>query len=181
MDVIAHALWAGAGVALLRRRRPVTARTALLTVVLAVLPDIPHLLPVLLWQMFADGSFAALFGHAVAVPGQEPPVAPAVEFWSHHLHCVFHSAVVAGVVTALAWVFLRKLWVPLLGWWSHILIDVFTHSVDYYPSPVLYPFTRAGFDGIAWNSPWFMVLNYLVLAGVYGWLWRNRRTARLPP
>ena len=180
MDILAHALWAGAGVALLRRRSVVTARTGLLTVALAVLPDIPHLLPVLLWEMIADGTFAAVLGYAVAVPGQAPPVAPAVEFWSHHLHCIFHSAVVAGVVTALTWVFLRKLWVPLLGWWSHILIDVFTHSVDYYPSPVLYPFTRAGFDGIAWNSPWFMVLNYLVLTGLYGWLWRSRRTANVP-
>ena len=181
MDILAHALWAGAGVALLRRRSVVTARTGLLTVALAVLPDIPHLLPVLLWEMIADGTFAAVLGYAVAVPGQAPPVAPAVEFWSHHLHCIFHSAVVAGVVTALAWAFLRKLWVPLLGWWSHILIDVVTHSVDYYPSPVLYPFTRAGFDGIAWNSPWFMVLNYLMLTGVYGWLWRSRRTVNVPP
>jgi hypothetical protein len=59
-----------------------------------------------------------------------------------------------------------KAWllIPLLGWWSHIVIDVFTHSADYYASPVLYPITQRGFDGIAWNTPWFMVLNYSVLA-----------------
>ncbi len=180
MDILAHALWAGAGVALLQRRRPVTARTGLLTIALAVLPDIPHLLPLLAWQIFGAGSFADVQAYAIAVPGQEPIVAAGVEFWSHHLHCIFHSAVVAGVITALAWRYLRNWLIPLMGWWSHILIDVFTHSVDYYPSPVLYPFTRAGFDGLAWNTPWFMVLNYLTLVGVYVWLWRSRRAAKAP-
>ena len=63
----------------------------------------------------------------------------------------------------------RTLWIPLLGWWSHIVLDVFTHSADYYPSPVLYPFTQRGFDGIAWNTPWFLALNYAAL--LLTWLW----------
>jgi hypothetical protein len=41
------------------------------------------------------------------------------------------------------WAVRRTLWLPLLGWWSHIVIDVFTHSADYYAVPVLYPFTSA--------------------------------------
>jgi hypothetical protein len=88
---------------------------------------------------------------------------------------VFHSALVAAAVTALLWVWLRRLWLPLLGWWSHIVIDVFTHSADFYPSPVFYPITYWGFDGIAWNQPWFMALNYAALLGVGVWLWRRRR------
>ena len=60
-------------------------------------------------------------------------------------------------------------------WWLHIVIDVFTHSVDFYPSPVLYPFTQRGFDGLAWNTPWFMLANYVALAGVGLWLlWRRK-------
>ena len=85
-----------------------------------------------------------------------------------------HSAVVAGAVTLLLWTIRRSLWLPLLGWWSHIVIDVFTHSADYYPSPVLYPLTQRGFDGLAWNTPSFLVLNYLALCAVGGWLWRYR-------
>jgi membrane-bound metal-dependent hydrolase YbcI (DUF457 family) len=65
---------------------------------------------------------------------------------------MMHSAVGAVVVTLLVWRLRRALWIPLLGWWSHIVIDVFTHSADDYPSPVLYPFTQRGFDGIAWNT-----------------------------
>jgi len=58
------------------------------------------------------------------------------------------------------------------------VIDVFTHSADYYPSPVLYPITQRGFDGLAWNTPWFLALNYFVLCAVGGSLWRSRRNAR---
>ena len=71
-----------------------------------------------------------------------------------------------------------SLWIPLLGWWSHILIDVFTHSADFYSSPVLYPLTMRGFDGIAWNAPWFMVLNYVSLVTAYAWFWMRRRRSR---
>jgi hypothetical protein len=94
---------------------------------------------------------------------------------SHHLHCVMHSALVAAAVTLLLWAVMRSLWLPLLGWWSHIVIDVFTHSADFYPSPVLYPITQRGFDGIAWNTPWFVVVNYAALAGVGVWLWMRRK------
>lgn len=179
MDVLAHALWAGAGMLLARRRWAITPRTAAATVALAVAPDIPHLLPILGWSVFGAGNAATVKGYAIAVPGQEPAVPPGVEWLSHNLHCVTHSAMVAAVATLLLWIWLRSLWVPLLGWWSHVVIDVFTHSVDYYPSPVLWPITRQGFDGVAWNTPLFMTLNYLALAATYLWLLRQRRPARV--
>jgi hypothetical protein len=59
----------------------------------------------------------------------------------------------------------------------HIVVDAFTHSADYYAVPVLYPFTYRGFDGVAWNAPWFMALNYVALATVSVWLairWKRR-------
>ena len=175
MDTLAHALWAGAGLALARRRWPITGRTVALTVALAALPDVFHLLPIIGAWLFGGGSLAALWAYAIAVPGQEPALPPLVILWSHKLHCVAHSAIVAGAVTLLLWAVRRALWVPLLGWWSHIVIDVFTHSVDYYPSPVLYPITERGFDGLAWNTPWFLALNYAALFATGLWLLRHRR------
>ena len=175
MDVLAHALWAGAGVLLARRRWTVTPRTAAATVALAVAPDIPHLLPILGWSVFGAGNAATVKGYAIAVPGQEPALPPEVEWLSHNLHCVTHSAIVAAVTTLLLWIWLQSLWVPLLGWWSHVVIDVFTHSVDYYPSPVFWPITRQGVNGVAWNTPLFMALNYLALAATYLWLLRSSR------
>ncbi len=149
-----------------------------MTLLLAALPDVFHLLPIIGWWWWGDGSFAVVRAFAIAVPGQETWVPPLVELWSQHLHCVTHSALVAGAVTLFLWAIRGALWVPLLGWWSHIVIDVFTHSADYYPSPVLYPITLRGFDGLAWNTPWFLVLNYVALCAVGGWLWASRRKAR---
>ena len=175
MDIVAHTLWAGAGLAALHGRMALSRRTVVVTLVLAALPDVLHLLPIAGWWIFADGTFAAVRGYAIAVPGQEPGLPPWVQLGSHHLHCVMHSAPVAGLVTLAVWWIRRAFWIPLLGWWSHIVIDIFTHSADYYAVPVLYPFTERGFDGIAWTTPWFMVLNYLALAAVGAWLLISRR------
>jgi hypothetical protein len=139
------------------------------------LPDIPHLLPVIGWWLFSGGSFSTLRAVMIAVPGQEAVLPLLVTQWSWHLHCVMHSAVVAGAATLALWALRRWLWIPLLGWWSHIAIDVFTHSAAYYPAPVLYPFSQRGFDGLAWNTPWFLGLNYVVLAAVSMALWLSRR------
>jgi len=178
MDIVAHTLWAAAGITVLHRRRPLPGRTVFATLVLAALPDVLHLLPIAFWWLFADGSFAALSRYAVAVPGQEPGLPATVQFWSHNLHCVMHSAPIAALVTGAVWAARRAFWIPLLGWWSHIVIDVFTHSADYYAVPVLYPFTERGFDGIAWNTPWFMALNYVVLALAGLWLLLTRHGPR---
>ena len=179
MDVVAHGLWAGVGVALLARRLSISPATAATTIGLAVLPDLLQMLPVIGWWWFGPGTAADARAFAVALPGHEPTLPAAVRLVSHHLHCSAHSALVAGVVTLLVWRWRGSLWVPLLGWWSHILIDVPTHSADYYASPVLYPITQRGFDGIAWNTPWFMVLNYAALCIAGLWLLaRSRRRRR---
>jgi hypothetical protein len=175
MDILAHTLWAAAGVSALRRRWAIAAGTVAATLGMAALPDVLQLLPLAVWWVLGDGTFSALHAYAVALPGQEPALPPMVQLWSHHVHCVMHSAIVAGALTLLLYAVRRTLWIPLLGWWSHIMIDVFTHSADYYASPVLYPLTERGFDGIAWNTPWFMALNYGTLVAVGLWLSLRKR------
>jgi hypothetical protein len=178
MDIVAHGLWAGFGAALLRRRRPVPPHTVAAAMGMAALPDVMHLLPFVFWWLLGDGTLAVVRAYAFALPGQEPTVPPLVGLLSHHLHCVMHSAVVAGVVTFISWLVWRTLWIPLLGWWLHIVIDVFTHSADYYPSPVLYPFTQRGFDGVAWNTPWMLALNYAALGATAWWVLRSSKDVR---
>jgi len=174
VDIVAHTLWAGAGMTALGRRMPLAPRSVGMAMALAALPDVLHLTPIVGWWFFGDGSAAAVRAYAIPLPGQLPELPATVALWSHHLHCVMHSALVAGVVTLLVWGLLHALWLPLLGWWSHLVIDVFTHSAAFFPTPILYPFTERGFDGLAWNTPWFMVLNYAALAAVGWWLVRRQ-------
>jgi hypothetical protein len=173
MDTLAHALWAGIGVAAARRRVPIPRGIALAAVGMAELPDLAHLLPLL-----AGGAgLRALVDYTFATPGAEPVLAPWVAMLSHHLHCILHSAVVAGAASVVVWRWRRNLLAPLLGWWSHIVIDVFTHSADFYPVPVLYPFTQQGFDGLAWNTPGFQWANYASIAAALLVLVFTRRRA----
>jgi LexA-binding, inner membrane-associated putative hydrolase len=165
MDIVAHGLWAGLGLVAARRRWPsIERRTVAAAVALAALPDLAQLLPLLTEAVLGGEGWAVIWHYANATPGQEPPMSQRLQWVTHHLHCLMHSAVVAAAVSVLLWAALRRFWVPLVGWWSHIVIDVFTHSADFYPAPVLYPFTQRGFDGIAWNTTSFMVANYTALA-----------------
>jgi hypothetical protein len=180
MDIVAHMLWAGAATTLLARRVPIRPRAAAAAVGLAALPDILQFLPVLAWVLAADGTWSALAAHAGALPGKEPAMPPLVAVLSHHLHCIMHSAIVAGAVTVLVAAGLRRFWIPLVGWWSHIAIDVATHSADFYAVPVLYPLTYRGLDGIAWNEPWFLALTYAALALVWAGILLTRSRRRAP-
>lgn len=180
MDILAHTLWAGAGAVWLARRRHLARQDKIGIVVAAGIPDTFQVLPLLAWWGFGTGSFEAVRGYALAGPGQEPAMPALVELWSHHLHCAAHSAIAAGAATLLLWAWRRRFWLPLLGWWSHILIDVFTHSADYYASPVLYPLTQRGFDGVPWNAPWFLGLTYLALLVVHAAFWASGRHRRAP-
>ena len=169
MDIVAHALWAGVAVDCVRRRVAVSRSAAITTIALAVAPDVLQLLPMLGWIAFGKGAFASLSAYSLASPGTEPAMPAAIALLTHHLHCVAHSAIIALAVTAIGWMASGRLWFPLLGWWLHIVIDVFTHSADYYPSPVFYPITMWGFHGIAWNEPWFLILNYVALLAAGIW------------
>lgn len=164
MDILAHGLWAGLGAAAWHQRRPLDRRTVGLAVGLAALPDLAQFAPLLALALSSVEGWRVLLAYANALPGYEPPLSPLLADLTHHLHCVMHSALVAGAVTGVLWLWLGRFWLPLWGWWSHVLIDVFTHSADFYPSPVFFPATYWGFDGVAWNTPWFMVTNYLAIA-----------------
>jgi hypothetical protein len=175
MDMAAHALWVAAGVTWASRRWPISTPVAAAAVGMAVLPDLLQGVPVLIWALFSGTDLAVIADFAVAGPGAQSALPSLVDAWSHHLHCILHSAPIALVVSAATWALRPALWPILAAWWSHIVIDVLTHSNEFYPVPVLYPFTMVGFDGIPWNTPWFVVLNYTALAMAWLALGLSRR------
>lgn len=172
MDIVAHSLWAALACRWRGHRQQVTRAENAWTIALAAAPDLVQLAPIVAAAALTRDGWRAMSAYFQALPHFEPVLPVLVETVMHHLHCTMHSAIVACVVTMLIWKWIGRFWWPLVGWWSHIVIDVFTHSADFYPSPVLYPLTQNGFDGLAWNTPWFLWLNYAAIALV--WTWQTR-------
>ena len=178
MDIVAHGLWAALLCRWRGRERPMRRTTAAWTVGLAVAPDLVQLTPIAIGALVLPEGWTAMQAYFHALPRYQTVLPPLVETLMHHLHCTMHSAVVAIAVTFIVLKWKGHFWWPLAGWWLHIGIDVFTHSAAFYPSPVFYPFTQAGFDGLAWNTPWFMWLNYTTIALVWLWQTYTRPTER---
>ena len=169
MDMLSHALWADIGRRTMAGSSSDKQRLIGWLVAGALLPDLIHAIPVSIWAILGSGSaWDTILAYALATPGAEPVMPTWVIDTAQAVHCSFHSAVLAGLVSLLIWpggnIKLRYL---LLGWWSHILIDTFTHSADYYPVRTFYPLSEWSFDGWAWNSPTFIATNYLLLGLVY--------------
>jgi len=175
MDILAHGLWAWVGGEALHRRGRITRSQQVSGIAFALAPDLIQMIPIFVGLFIGQVTWAQLVHYAFAHPGQEPVLQEWISESAHHLHCAMHSLVILGVVTLIARLVWPALLYPLLGWWLHVATDIPTHSADYYAVPVFYPFTYRGFDGVAWNSPGFMVLNYLALVVAGFFVLRQRR------
>ena len=99
-----------------------------------------------------------------------PPALSLLPPYLFHAYNVTHSLVVWAIAFFLFWMLLKRPpW--LLGAWAlHILCDIPTHIVSYFPTPFLWPLATPFVDGIPWSTPWFMAVNYASLLIVYCWL-----------
>jgi len=89
-----------------------------------------------------------------------------------------HSLVLFLLSFLIAWLlFRRPLW-EMGAWCLHIFLDIFTHSYNFYPTPFLWPVSLVKFNGVGWDHPWFLVLNYSAIA--LALLWLSRRKKSLP-
>ena len=177
MDVLSHALWGAAAAEALRRRTGQSRNLVWAAAALAVAPDFVSIAPVLGWAIFHGDGLSLVSAYVTAHPGAEPALPSLTSALAHHMHCIAHSAVVAGFATLAVWWLGRGMLIALAGWWAHIAVDIPTHSNDYYAVPFLYPFTYWGFDGVAWTQPWVLVVNTLLLGAAGAALYLTRKPA----
>ena len=86
---------------------------------------------------------------------------------TRRLYELSHSIIVWAVVFFTSWFILGKLPWPLLGWATHILIDIPTHEKNFYPTPFLWPISNFMVDGYAWARRRIMFLNAFALIIAY--------------
>ncbi len=88
---------------------------------------------------------------------------------AHNLYQYSHSLVIWAVVFLIVWAFYKRPRYELLGWALHILIDIPSHALAFYPTPFLFPISDYRFPyGISWSNQWYMIINYSALVLVWG-------------
>lgn len=152
MDGIAHLLWAFAlfKVLKIKFKKKINLYAALF---FGVFPD-----------LFAFLIPAVLFVLSFIFPGVS---IAAIMPYVRMLYNISHSLFTFILVFALVSIIMRKIPLELCFWLLHILIDIPTHSFEFYPTPFVWPFSEYRFDGVSWTNPYFLIANYTALGIVY--------------
>lgn len=155
MDELAHALWAY-GI-LNKSKHP------WLVILFAVLPDIVIFFPYILYTVIAKGF---QFGH--------PDISniPAIVFTAYN---ITHSFIIVAAVFLMIYLIKKRIYIFLYAWPIHILLDIPTHTNEFFPTLFLYPLSDFYINGINWATPWFMALNYSLIALLFIFILFKRR------
>ncbi len=162
MEIVAHGLWATAG-AITANRKTRLRLSLPWTAWWAVFPDVLAFGPPVVVGL-------ALWATGQPITGHHVP--PRVHI-GLPLYQIGHSLLVWLAAFAICAALIRRRALPMLGWLSHILIDIGTHSYSYYATRFLWPISNVSVDGIAWWTRWFWIATYVGLAIVYFALWKK--------
>lgn len=85
----------------------------------------------------------------------------------HTLYNITHSLFIFWVALGIAYLWKKKIPLPMLWRWLHILMDIPTHSMAFFPTPFLRPILPPLVNGISRWTPiiffsnrWLLILGY---------------------
>jgi hypothetical protein len=92
-----------------------------------------------------------------------------IPYWVFNLYDFSHSIIIAFTFIIVVFFINKDLCFPMLAWPFHILLDFFTHSVKFFPTPIFWPLFDYKFDGIPWSNPyiWFLNIFCIILVFIY--------------
>jgi len=94
---------------------------------------------------------------------------------AHYLYNYSHSLVIWAVVFLIVWAIYKRPRYELFGWALHILIDIPSHVIGFFPTPFLFPISDYRFPyGIQWSNQWYMIINYTALLFVWVSIFWNK-------
>jgi len=200
MDILAHGLWTNAvfDAAARRKSEERSKRDTWLSIFFGVAPDLFSFGIYFIINLFTSGTLwpyaqARLhseWGKEVAIVSKKvsarwmdgalsAPDPSLIPNYVHTLYDITHSLVIFAAIFLFIWLVRRRAYWLFAGWGFHILIDIFSHSDKFFPTPILFPFSNFHFDGISWAEPVFMLINYSLLIVVYLWLYVFRRRKKI--
>ena len=150
MDILSHALWTNLVF------KELLAGQRSIAVVFGIMPDIISFSNIMIKNFLIKTMYY-----------RDPPLSAFPRF-VFKLYDLTHSLVIwLGIFFIFYFLDLYWLAIAFCGWGLHILLDVFTHTTKFFPTPILWPFSRFHFSGINWSNKWFMMFNYAVLVFLY--------------
>ncbi len=166
MDVLSHGLWGG--IAFGRKSK----QTFWIAFAFGAMPDL---------LAFGPHMAASVWGALEGAPYQ--PTAPRYGYsnippYVFLSYDVTHSLVVFLAAFLLAWLLRRRVFWPMAAWGLHILMDIPSHSLRFFPTPFLWPVSDFAVNGIPWSRPLVFIPNLLLLGGLYLWFFLTRRKRR---
>ena len=145
MDTLSHGLWA-----VLLVKGAFNKGKLWLAFLFGILPDIiPFGIP-FISMLFTGFRFG-------------PPTETSIPSYVHLLYGITHSLIILFLVFALIYIFKKKIYVWMLGWPLHILVDIPTHSKEFFPTPLFYPLSNITISGIRWSNPYIFFTNWILL------------------
>ena len=144
MDTLSHALW-GKGLFGYRKYR-------WYSFLFGALPDL--------------FSFGIYFIHSIffsSSPLMGRPTRSEIPEWVYSLYDISHSMVIASIIIFIAYKINKEFAFPMLAWPAHIILDFFTHSIEFFPTPILWPISDFRFDGIPWSNPIIFFTNVICI------------------
>jgi hypothetical protein len=131
-----------------------------------ILPDVVSMGPPLV--AFAAGGMHGNFFRDM------PPESLALYHWTHSL---IVALAVSGILR-LAW---KPLFIPSLAWPLHVLMDSWTHGAGKFLTPIFFPLSAWGINGLRWwQHPGVVLAYWLVLPAIWLglWFWRKKENGR---
>lgn len=160
MDVLAHGLWTNVMYKLI----PATKSSKKITywgVAFGILPDLMSFTPVFVYAIYA-----AIFLKQPFLAGPPGESSPFFQYATESYNYT-HSIVIWAAVVGLIWIIIRRFPWVLLGWVLHIVIDIFSHTEEFFATPFLFPLSGFKISAVSWAHPVFMLINYGLLVVLY--------------
>ena len=158
MDIISHGLWGG--VAFGRKSKKIF----WIAFFFGIAPDLFSFGIFFIQNIFVNGlSFSHEAYHTI------------IPSYLYALYNITHSLVIFTLVFLIVSYFFKRPVYEMCGWGLHIVLDIFTHSYAFFPTPFLFPISNFKVNSIGWNHPIIFVPNIILLLIVYAYLWRRKQ------
>ena len=167
MDIFSHWLW---GMALTRGKVSWKVSGPM-----GVLPDLLAFIPATIYRISNGISIVSVDDNTVT---SDMPFAWEIYQWTH-------SFAIVGFLYCCGYYFFKSkghenpkhmAWMFVLPWFFHILLDIPGHSIEFFPTPFLHPFSDFMIDGVRWSTWWFFFPQVVVLGGVWWYILKSERS-----